>query len=100
MQLTIFSIPAAEPAQLKNTISFEQAQDIYKLTQMAKELDKLRESARYLYGKKRGAWGRMTYADEKRSNKISNLNCSYNNAFNAYCKKYNTDHVIINLLNN
>ncbi len=98
MQIQMFTIPAAEPVQLKNTISYEQAQDINKLTVMAKELDSLRNSARYLYGKKRGAWGRMTYADEKRSNKIANLNCSFNNAFNAYCKKYNTDQLTINLL--
>lgn len=98
MQLTFFTIPAPQPAQLKNTVSYEQAQDISKLTAMSKELEKIKETARYLYGKKRGAWGRRTMADEKRSARIDNLSINYKNAVQAYFKKYNTNTLELTLL--
>lgn len=98
MQLTIFTIPAPGPAQIKNAVSYEQAQDLTRLTAMSKELDKIKEAARYLYGKKRGAWGRRTMADEKRSARIDNLSINYKNAVQAYFKKYNTDKLELNLL--
>lgn len=55
----------------------------YKLGAKKLELEKLlatriakyekdKETARYLYGKRKGAWGRMTMADEKRSAKLAN----------------------------
>ena len=97
MQLQIFTI-SAEPTQLQNTVTYQQAQDISKLTKMSKELYQLKESARYLYGKKRGAWGRRTMADEKRSARIDNLNINYKNAVQAYFKKYNTNTLELNLL--
>jgi hypothetical protein len=86
-----------EPQEIKNAISYEQAEDFLKIKTFAKELDRLRESARYLYGKKRGAWGRRTQADDKRSDKISNMNCTYSAMVQAYLKRYNLDELIIDL---
>lgn len=55
------------------TISFEQTQAEQKIFKLIKKYSELQETARYLYGKKKGAWGRTTMADEKRSNQLNNL---------------------------
>ncbi len=57
----------------QNTISYDEAKKLFEISKLKKQLESKKETARYLYGKKRGAWGRMTMADEKRSSAIDNL---------------------------
>lgn len=87
MQLQIFQQTATREI---NAISWEQAQAIHKIAEFEKELNKLKESARYLYGKRRGAWGRMTQADEKRSNKIDCMASTLRSMKRNYETKFNT----------
>lgn len=62
-----------QTTELNNAISFEEAESIHELKKLTDHYEKLKEAARYLYGKRKGAWGRITYADEKRSAKLDNL---------------------------
>ena len=82
-------ITFAQIAETKNAISFEQAEAMYQLKKLTDEYEKLRDTARYLYGKKRGAWGRMTQADEKRSAKLDNLRGTLQRTQTSYNLKYN-----------
>jgi hypothetical protein len=74
-----------------NQISYEQAKDFKALTDMGYKLKKMKDTARYLYGKKRGAWGRMTMADEKRSLQIGKMTNRLTYAVKCYNKKHNTE---------
>jgi len=74
-----------------NQISYEQAKDFKALTDMGYKLKKMKDTARYLYGKRRGAWGRMTMADEKRGLKIDKMTSQLNYAVKFYNKKHNTE---------
>ena len=88
MQL-ITIISQSNTREVSNTISYEQAKEMQRISELRDKLNKMKETARYLYGKKRGAWGKMTMADEKRSNKIENLSLSLKYAVSQYETKYN-----------
>lgn len=88
MQLQIFS-QYQQP--IVNSTSWEQAKKINEIAELTEKIDKLKEQARYLYGNKRGAWGRMTQADEKRSNTIDNLQFKLRNLKHNYKSKYKED---------
>lgn len=71
------------------SVSYQQAIDLKRISELKERYEKLRETARYLFGKKRGAWGRMTQADHKRSAKLDNLRLELNEATKNYNFKYN-----------
>jgi len=72
------------------TISFEQAQAEQKIFKLIEKYSKLQENARYLQGNKKGAWGRTTMADEKRSNQLSNLKTQIQVSQRDYNSKFKT----------
>lgn len=60
-----------EQVQQKETIiSFKQAKDQKEIFDLMEKRSELLKQARYLYGNRKGAWGRTTIADEKRSDRI------------------------------
>lgn len=61
-----------------NTISFHEAKQLQEIKKLEDELEKKKESYRYLYGGRKGSWGRMTMADEKRSLQIDKLTSKIN----------------------
>ena len=82
------SIIFSEVKEVKNVISFEQAQEQQKIFTLIKRYAELKETARYLAGNRKGAWGRTTQADEKRSAKLSNLKTKIKIAQSNYNLKY------------
>ncbi len=78
------------PAINKTTIDYLQAEMAFKIKALSEKLEKARETARYLYGKKRGAWGRMTYADEKRSAKLDKMREQLTYIKDLYSATYGT----------
>ena len=57
----------------EKTISFEQAKLMQEITLLEIKYEKDKETARYLSGKKKGSWGRITMADIKRSEKLTQI---------------------------
>lgn len=78
-----------QSTEVKSPIGFEQAQHLNTINTLKAEYKKKKETARHLYGNKRGAWGRMTKADEKRSNKLQSLLITLKNTVLSYNNKYN-----------
>lgn len=56
-----------------NTVCFIEARQRFEISTLRDELQRKKDSARYLYGGKRGAWGRRTGADDKRDKEIGIL---------------------------
>jgi len=62
-----------------NVISYQYAKQMQEIKKLEDELESKKESYRFLYGKRRGSWGRMTQADEKRSMQIDILKSKIDN---------------------
>ena len=62
-----------QPQHKKETISFEDAIVLKQIADLESKYEKDKETARYLSGKKKGSWGRITQADIKRSEKLTVL---------------------------
>lgn len=77
MQIQIVFNTQQQPRS--NIISYQYAKQIQEIKKLEDELESKRESYRYLYGKRRGSWGRMTQADEKRSIQIDILKSKIDN---------------------
>jgi len=72
----------------KSVISYEQAQAQKEIFDLSSEYRGKQETARYLMGNRRGAWGRTTQADEKRSNQLANLKIKIGIKQRAFNEKY------------
>jgi hypothetical protein len=79
MQLQIF---AEAQSQIISGYSYQLAAQRValqsKINLLTDEYEKKKEIARYLAGNKRGAWGRTTIADEKRSIQLDRLKSQIN----------------------
>ena len=62
-----------QPQHKKENISFEDAKLLKQISKLENRYERDKETARYLSGKKKGSWGRITQADRKRSEKLTVL---------------------------
>jgi hypothetical protein len=72
----------------KNAISFEQASQLLKIQEFKNKVEKEKSTYWHLMGNKKGAWGRMTMADEKRGQKLDKLRNELARMEAAYNLKY------------
>lgn len=68
-----YIIPYNQPQDSKQAISFEDAKLLKQISELENRYERDKETARYLSGKKKGSWGRITQADIKRSEKLTVL---------------------------
>ena len=73
---------------IENQISYSQALELKSIQELKAKIEKAKENSRFLYGKRKGAWGRMTAADEKRSLAITKLQSELNSKLKKYTQKY------------
>lgn len=73
----------------QNTVSYSQAQERHEITVQENELERMKDTARYLYGSRRGCWGRQTTADQKRDIAIDKKRIQVQRLKGIYFKNYN-----------
>jgi hypothetical protein len=73
---------------VENQISFVQALDLKTIQELKNKLERMKEQSRFLYGKRKGCWGRMTAADEKRSLEITKIQNQIQFKIKTYNQNY------------
>ena len=68
-----YIISFQHPKETKATVSYSDAIVLKQIADLESKYEKDKETARYLSGKKKGCWGRITQADIKRSENLTVL---------------------------